>query len=311
MTSGIVDLAYRGEWSELLRHLERQPELVNSVSEKGYTPLHQAAWHGANRQVIGTLLALGADTAARTFNRGQTPADIALDKHPAKEDLHFLLHAGGRSPAQLLRKVLADRPGLFKAYDGNRVMFDRVVECLNSGDRERVEPDAGKALLAGIRSVAGAAFFEMESVDICESPMDMLASSPIWLDTILPAMVDMSSRARAIPLEPSYAVMADLFNPIPSQWGLRGDPFLWMEMAHALCHVPIPTDDSAVERVLLACFTALTGAELKREQDLSIERFARGGMSSGMINGESWTMSLMPTLRHRARWLRDAWSSRG
>jgi hypothetical protein len=149
--------------------LERQPELVNSVSAKGYTPLHQAPWHGANRQVIGALLALGADTSARTFNRDQTAADIVLDKHAANEDMRFLLRANGRSPAQLLRKLLADRPGLFKAYDGNRVMFDRVVECLNSGDRERVEPDAGEALLAAIRSVAGAAFFQLESVDICET----------------------------------------------------------------------------------------------------------------------------------------------
>lgn len=310
MTSDIVDLAYRGDWNELLRRLEEQPGLVNSVSSKGYTPLHQAAWHGASRQVIGTLLMLGADTSARTFNRNQTAADIALNKHPAKKDLHFLLRDVGRTSAQLLRKLLADRPGLFKAYDGNRVMSDRVVECLNSGDRERVEHDVGKVLLAAIRSVAGASFFELESISICESPMDMLASSAVWLNTILPAVIDMGSRAYMTPLEPSYAVMADLFDPMPSQWGLRGDPFLWMEMAHALCHVPIPRDESAVERILLACFTALTGSELKREEDTTIERFARGGMSNGMINGESWAMSLMPTLRHRAQWLRDAWSSR-
>ena len=47
MTADVVELAYKGEWPELLRHLESQPHLVNSISAKGYTPLHQAAWHGA------------------------------------------------------------------------------------------------------------------------------------------------------------------------------------------------------------------------------------------------------------------------
>jgi hypothetical protein len=308
MTSKVVDLAYEGKWRELLHYLERQPHLVNAVSAKGYTPLHQAAWHGASRQVVGALLALGADTSARTMNRDQSAVDIAIEKHPGREDLRFLMREGGRTPSQLLRKLVADQPKLFQAYDGNRLLCDRVVECLYSGDRQRMETDIGATLLTALRAAAGARFFTLSDIEVCGAPIDMRAASSLWIDTIIPAVTELSSRTHSIALAPSYAVMADLFDPLPFQWGLRGDPFLWFEMSHALCHTPLADDDSTVERILLACFTSLTGTELSRNRNLSIARFARGGMSSGMICGETWTLTLIPTLRQRADWLRDAWS---
>lgn len=307
MTADIGDLAYLGKWPELFRHLEKQPRLVNAPSPKGYTPLHQAAWHGADRRVVGGLLALGADTSARTFKLGQSAADIALDKHPSREDLSFLLHGGGRAPAQLLRKFVADNRGLFHAYDGNQVLCDRVLECLCSGDAQRVEDDVGQTLLNAIRSTAGPAFFESRAFVIETGSIEMEATSALWLDSIIPAVARMSASAHVIPLERSYAIMSDLFDPALNQWGFRGDPFLWVEMRQALCHVPIPGDDETTERILLGCFTSLTGAELRRDINLSVERFSRGGMSSGMLCGETWANELLPKLRQRAQWLRDAW----
>jgi hypothetical protein len=309
MTLQVVDLAYRGEWRELLHHLTNQPHLVNSPSTKGYMPLHQAAWHGAGRQVIGVLLALGADSSARTLNRSQSAADIALEKHPTREDLHFLLHDGGRTPGQLLRKLVADEPELFKSYDGNRVLCDRVLECLYAGFVQPTQADIGQTLLNAIQAVAGVALFQAGSTVIGTWPIAMEARSSLWLDTIVPAVVQMSSRAHVTPLERLYPVMSDLFDPMPSHWGLRGDPFLWMEMRHALCHVPIPEDDETVERILLACFISLTGKELKRDESFAVARFHRGGMSSGMVCGEAWTERLLPKLRQRAQWLRDVWES--
>ncbi|MTW02687.1 ankyrin repeat domain-containing protein [Pseudoduganella ginsengisoli] len=309
MMSEIVKLAYQGKWHELLPYLDRQPELINARSSKGYTPLHQAAWHGANRHVVWSLLNLGADTSLRTLNGNQSAAEIAVEKHPEREDLHFLLQDNSRTPTQLLRKLIAEKPALFDAYDGNRLLCDRVIETLYSGDRQRAGTDIEETLLTSIRAAAGSDFFQLGSIDVGSPPINMMASTRLWLETIVPTVIEMSSKAYTIPLAPSYAVMADLFDPIPSQWGFRGDPFLWMEMAHALCHVPIPKDDSVVELILRACFTSLTGAELRRDQDLTIPRFARGGMSSGMISGESWTMSLIPKLRQRAQWLNDVWSS--
>jgi hypothetical protein len=50
----INTLAFRGDWAALLPVLREHPDLVNLASEsKGYTPLHQAAWHGASLSVIG------------------------------------------------------------------------------------------------------------------------------------------------------------------------------------------------------------------------------------------------------------------
>ena len=48
----VLKLAFQGEWNTLLPILRDYPDLVNHPSEpKGYTPLHQAAWHGANLSV--------------------------------------------------------------------------------------------------------------------------------------------------------------------------------------------------------------------------------------------------------------------
>lgn len=37
MTAHVVELAYKGQWHELLQRLGDQPHLVNSISSKGYT----------------------------------------------------------------------------------------------------------------------------------------------------------------------------------------------------------------------------------------------------------------------------------
>jgi hypothetical protein len=96
---------------------------------RGYTPLHQAAWHGAGLPVIGALLALGADRRLST-KEGQTARDIAQSRYPDREDLHYILSPSTRSLAQLLRKLIAETPGLFSDYDGNRLICDRLIACL-------------------------------------------------------------------------------------------------------------------------------------------------------------------------------------
>ena len=308
MTAQVNELAYRGAWGELLHLLERQPEQVNASSAKGYTPLHQAAWHGAGPRVLGRLLALGADPTARTISRNQSPADIAFEKHPLRDDLYFLLHVSSCSPAQLLRKFAADNARLFDAYDGNQALIDRVIECLSSGEGHHATVDVEQRLMDALRAVAGPRFLVTDVTVVETSSFEMEASSRLWGNRIIPAVVDMSARAHLIPLTESYAVMSDLFDPPPAQWGLRGDPFLWREMRQALCHVPVPSEDQATGRALRGCFVALTGEEPRRGTDLRVERFARGGMSSGMVCGEAWAERLLPTLEQRARWLRTAWA---
>ncbi|KAK7017728.1 hypothetical protein R3P38DRAFT_2985123 [Favolaschia claudopus] len=55
---------------------------VNSIrlrrdAPSGYTPLHQAAWHGESREEVQRLLDLGAWRTLRTIETDETPLDIA------------------------------------------------------------------------------------------------------------------------------------------------------------------------------------------------------------------------------------------
>jgi hypothetical protein len=85
--------AWQGKWDEVLAVLEQYPSLINHVSQKkGYSALHQAAWHGADLTVIGRLLQYGADTQLKTHDKQQTAYDIAVKKHAQREDLRFVLY---------------------------------------------------------------------------------------------------------------------------------------------------------------------------------------------------------------------------
>ncbi len=87
----VLRLAFQGEWGVLLPILRDYPQQTNLPSEpKGYTPLHQAAWHGAGLSIIGELLTPGADRNATTHTKRQTAYDIVIDKHE-RPDLEYLL----------------------------------------------------------------------------------------------------------------------------------------------------------------------------------------------------------------------------
>jgi hypothetical protein len=77
---GLADAARSNDWVRVLEALETRSEWVNATrlgSRSGYAPLHQAAWHGADREVVLRLLDLGAWRMLRTSS-GERPADIAM-----------------------------------------------------------------------------------------------------------------------------------------------------------------------------------------------------------------------------------------
>ena len=156
MKTKVLELAYKGEWVSLLALLRREPVLVNSASEhKGYSPLHQAAWHGATSAVIGELLSLGANPTLRTINKGQTARDIAKEKHEGRADLHFLLADKGRTAGQLMRKVTADNKGYFYSYDGNQILSDRLIEAFGADVCCRIDADFESRLAAAFKAATG------------------------------------------------------------------------------------------------------------------------------------------------------------
>ena len=91
-------------------------------------------------------------------------------------------------------------------------------------------------------------------------------------------------------------LVSDLFSPQPTQWGLRGDPYLWKEMRESFVGVVCPGTTEKLAALLGSKFEDLTGYPISHEEDFGIERFSHGGMSSGMISAEFWRLSAIPLL---------------
>ena len=128
-----------------------------------------------------------------------------------------------------------------------------------------------------------------------------------FLESLMPLLREVTSRAHVIPIEKGWAVVSDLFDPAPDQWRLRGDLFLWMEMRQALCHVEIPQEPERLAQTIASAFTALTAMPLTRDSEFYVRRFARGVMSSGMVSGEFWAERFIPLVQQRASWLQATW----
>lgn len=78
----LADAARDGDWRTMLRILDDDPIWTNSARLEGrslYTPLHQAAWHGAPTETVERLLAYGAWRTLRT-SAGKRPVDIAEER---------------------------------------------------------------------------------------------------------------------------------------------------------------------------------------------------------------------------------------
>ena len=81
----LADAAWRGDWPtvfDLVAHYfgpnlyEPHVNCVRIGGTSWYTPLHQAAWHGAAEEVVRRLVRLGAWRTLRNA-RGERPLDIA------------------------------------------------------------------------------------------------------------------------------------------------------------------------------------------------------------------------------------------
>lgn len=94
-----------------------------------------------------------------------------------------------------------------------------------------------------------------------------------------------------------FSTIGRLFLQEPKQWGYRGDPYLWRELACMLASSPLPADVTALEAAIGSAFEAATGRSIHAQDEFSCERFAHGGMSSGMISPEFWQDDALPLLR--------------
>ncbi|MEU4244569.1 hypothetical protein [Actinoplanes sp. NPDC026619] len=98
-------------------------------------------------------------------------------------------------------------------------------------------------------------------------------------------------------------LVADLFDPEPDVWGLRGDPWVWQAMRDHLGDTYLPPSLGEAEAMLYAAFNRIAGVDIATETQQSVYRpeFAHGGMSSGHIHIETWRAELLPLLVDRAQ----------
>ena len=327
MYDQLARLAYSGQWKNVIALLNKQPDLVNAASTgKGYTPLHQAAWHGVDLSVIGALLALGSDRRLLT-KEGQTARDIARSRHPGREDLHYILSASTLSPAQLLRKLIAETPGLFSDYDGNRIICDRLITCLGetwdednasvAGDAARALPiDLDVRLEAAIQAITGLLLPPHGTARFV--PANHFTSAPAPISCAILCCRRSATSPAELPSSRSSRI--GRYSPICSSRrqssGACEATFSWMELRQVLSHcelsdLPDRDPGCGVGDRLASAVASLIGAKVGERRDVYVRRYARGGMSSGRVSCDYWHQTVIPLFVRRAGWLRQSWVGLG
>lgn len=90
-----------------------------------------------------------------------------------------------------------------------------------------------------------------------------------------------------------------IFETRPIQWGWRGDPFLWDEMKTYFETKKLPYTKGQFMDDFYFFFKLVTGDELGSSNKSYVERFAKVGMSKGLISHEFWIEKGLPLLCSR------------
>jgi hypothetical protein len=94
--------------------------------------------------------------------------------------------------------------------------------------------------------------------------------------------------------------IGNLFRSPPDPWwGLRGDPFLWKDMARVFRPVDMPESSEALQAMLEASFLVLTSQQINSREAILVQRYAHGGMSSGQIDPDFWREKGFPLIVKR------------
>ena len=136
----LADAAKAGDWPMVLRLLDEPgtPLTANDWRPGGtawFTPLHQAAWHGAPTSVAEELLARGA-LRSLTDSRGRTALDIRTERN----SVEFASQGAGPDSHMALRGVLAPpasplSPNRIRALDAHlaTLIESRISGVLHEG----------------------------------------------------------------------------------------------------------------------------------------------------------------------------------
>lgn len=90
-----------------------------------------------------------------------------------------------------------------------------------------------------------------------------------------------------------------IFEKLPRQWGLRGDPYLWDDFKKHFSHTTIPFSEESFCNEMYSMFEKFTGSKMDSKEYIHMEQYSHGGMSSGMIDPEFWLNTALPLLIER------------
>lgn len=91
----------------------------------------------------------------------------------------------------------------------------------------------------------------------------------------------------------------ETFDERPHQWGLRGDPYLWEELEKSLMNLfPAKSTDEFI-LLLESEFLRMVGVPISHNEDVYVEKFAHGGMSSGYVCLSFWRNIGFPKLKQK------------
>lgn len=98
-----------------------------------------------------------------------------------------------------------------------------------------------------------------------------------------------------------------IFKDTPEQWGWRGDPYLWRELAQYFSNKEMPNVRVHFEQAVIEAVRVLTGGHLDTGKDFYVERYDfGGGMSSGCVNCRFWLETAIPLLWQRRQQIQTA-----
>lgn len=75
-----------------------------------------------------------------------------------------------------------------------------------------------------------------------------------------------------------------IFNEPPTQWGLRGDPYVWRELENHFSTKLLPCSIEFFIKEFHSAFEKFTDCKLDAKGDIFVPRYDQGGMSSGMVS---------------------------
>jgi len=92
-----------------------------------------------------------------------------------------------------------------------------------------------------------------------------------------------------------------LYHPKPHPWGLRGDRYLWDDLAAVADTQLLPPTEAEFIDLLDLLIRNRLGEDLAPGRVTYVPRYAHGGMSSGQVSSDFWLKKALPLLRKRFR----------